>query len=61
MTDPEPLPAGHPLWQLPNVLVTPHVGASSPVSVQAAQSFVRDQAEHYLAGQPLANVITGEY
>ena len=28
MTDPEPLPAGHPLWELPNVLITPHVAGS---------------------------------
>ena len=32
VTDPEPLPAGHPLWQLPNVLITPHMGASTPYS-----------------------------
>jgi len=61
VTDPEPLPAGHPLWSLPNVLITPHVGASTPVSWQAAVSFVRAQAERYIAGQPLANVITGDY
>jgi len=61
VTEPEPLPPGHPLWQLPNVLITPHVGASTPVSVTASLNFVRAQAERYLAGKPLANVITGEY
>ncbi|HKD88826.1 MAG TPA: 2-hydroxyacid dehydrogenase [Streptosporangiaceae bacterium] len=61
VTDPEPLPPGHPLWALPNVLVTPHVGASTPVSARTAEQFVRDQAERYLAGQPLLNVITGDY
>jgi phosphoglycerate dehydrogenase-like enzyme len=61
VTDPEPLPPGHPLWALPNVLITPHVGASTPVSAVAARRFVREQAERYLAGQPLLNVIAGDY
>jgi phosphoglycerate dehydrogenase-like enzyme len=61
VTDPEPLPPEHPLWALPNVLITPHVGASTPVSARAAQRFVRDQAGRYLTGQPLLNVITGDY
>jgi phosphoglycerate dehydrogenase-like enzyme len=61
VTDPEPLPAGHPLWSMPNVLITPHVGASTPYSGLMAVRFVREQAERYLAGQPLANVITGDY
>jgi phosphoglycerate dehydrogenase-like enzyme len=61
VTDPEPLPAGHPLWALPNVLITPHVGASTPVSASRAEQFVRDQAERYLTGRPLLNVITGDY
>jgi phosphoglycerate dehydrogenase-like enzyme len=61
VTDPEPLPPGHPLWSLPNVLITPHVGASTPYSGLMAVRFVREQAERYLAGQPLANVITGDY
>jgi phosphoglycerate dehydrogenase-like enzyme len=61
VTDPEPLPAGHPLWALPNVLITPHVGASTPVSWRTATAFVRTQVDRYLTGQPLANVITGDY
>jgi phosphoglycerate dehydrogenase-like enzyme len=61
VTDPEPLPPEHPLWGLPNVFITPHVGASTPVSWAAAQRFVRAQVERYLSGQPLVNVITGEY
>ena len=61
VTDPEPLPPGHPLWSLPNVLITPHIGASTPYSGLMAMRFVRAQAERYLAGEPLANVITGDY
>jgi phosphoglycerate dehydrogenase-like enzyme len=61
VTDPEPLPAGHPLWAMDNVLITPHVAASTPVSGRAAASFVRAQVERHLAGEPLVNVIAGEY
>lgn len=61
VTDPEPLPPGHPLWSLPNVLITPHVGASTPYSGLMAVRFVWEQAERYLAGEQLANVITGDY
>jgi phosphoglycerate dehydrogenase-like enzyme len=61
VTDPEPLDSSHPLWGLPNVLITPHVAASTPASSEAAVGFVRDQAERYRTGQPLANVITGDY
>jgi phosphoglycerate dehydrogenase-like enzyme len=61
VTDPEPLPPGHPLWSLPNVLITPHVAASTPVSATGAISLVRAQVERYLAGEPLVNVITGDY
>ncbi len=61
VTDPEPLPPGHPLWALPNVLITPHIGGSNPYSFAMANTLVRAQAERYIAGQPLTNVITGEY
>jgi phosphoglycerate dehydrogenase-like enzyme len=61
VTDPEPLEPGHPLWALPNVLITPHIGASTPYSAMAARGFVKERAERHLAGQPLANLITGEY
>jgi phosphoglycerate dehydrogenase-like enzyme len=61
VTDPEPLPPGHALWALPNVLITPHIGASNPYSLEMANKLVRAQAERYIAGQPLVNVITAEY
>jgi phosphoglycerate dehydrogenase-like enzyme len=61
VTDPEPLPAGHPLWAMPNAFITPHVGASTPYSAMTALTFIREQAERYLNGEPLANVITGDY
>ena len=61
VTDPEPLPPGHPLWSLPGALITPHVGASTPVSLRRAAELARRQAAAYLRGEPLQNVITGLY
>jgi phosphoglycerate dehydrogenase-like enzyme len=61
VTDPEPLPAGHPLWTLPGVFFTPHVAASTAVSAARVRSLVRDQAERFVNGEPLRNVISGAY
>jgi phosphoglycerate dehydrogenase-like enzyme len=61
VTDPEPLPPGHPLWALPGVFFTPHVAASTPVSTARALSLVREQVERLINGQPLQNVISGAY
>ena len=61
VTDPEPLPADHPLWQLPNVQITPHVGGGTQGWHERGMRLVRDQLQRFLAGQPLANAITGDY
>ena len=61
VTAPEPLPPGHELWSLPGAFITPHVAASTPVSRQRAARLVREQAEAYLRGEPLRNVINGAY
>jgi phosphoglycerate dehydrogenase-like enzyme len=61
VTDPEPLPSDHPLWTLPGAFVTPHVGASTPVSFRRAAELAREQAEAYVRGEPLRNVILGAY
>ncbi|MFG2075910.1 2-hydroxyacid dehydrogenase [Nonomuraea maritima] len=61
VTDPEPLPAGHPLWTAPNVLITPHVAGSTPASVRRVVRLVRAQLERYLAGDELVNIITEAY
>jgi phosphoglycerate dehydrogenase-like enzyme len=58
VTDPEPLPAGHPLWSAPNCLITPHVGGSTPEFIYRAFRFGADQVRRYLAGEPLENVVS---
>ncbi len=61
VVDPEPLPEGHPLWSAPNLLITPHVGGASSAMWPRAHRLVRDQLQRFAAGEPLANVMTGEY
>lgn len=61
VTDPEPLSPGHPLWEVPGLLITPHVAASTPVSAARSVAFVRAQAGRFIGGQPLQNVIAGKY
>jgi len=61
VTDPEPLSPGHPLWDAPGLLITPHVAASTPVSAARSVAFVRAQAGRFIGGQPLQNVIAGKY
>ncbi|MGA4727356.1 2-hydroxyacid dehydrogenase [Micromonospora taraxaci] len=55
VTDPEPLPDGHPLWREANALITPHVGAITEGLTDRVYRLVRDQVDSYLAGEPLAN------
>jgi phosphoglycerate dehydrogenase-like enzyme len=57
VTDPEPLPPGHPLWQAPGLLLTPHVGGAITGARDRAYAVVRDQLARYAAGEPLRNVI----
>jgi len=57
VTDPEPLPEGHPLWSCPNLLLTPHVAGSSPQFAPRALRVAADELRRYLAGEPLKNVV----
>jgi len=57
VTDPEPLPDGHPLWSCPNLLITPHVGASTPEFTPRALRTAADELRRYLTGEPLKNVV----
>ena len=57
VTDPEPLPAGHPLWHAPGVLISPHVGGASSAFTPRADRLIAAQLARFAAGQPLANVV----
>jgi phosphoglycerate dehydrogenase-like enzyme len=57
VTDPEPLPEGHPLWSAPGLLLTPHVGGAVPDTNARAAAAVTDQLTRVLAGEPLVNVV----
>lgn len=57
VADPEPLPEGHPLWGCPNLLVTPHVGGSSPQFAPRALRIAAGELRRYMAGKPLKNVV----
>jgi len=57
VTDPEPLPTDHPLWRLPNVIITPHVAASSVQAVERLQAVVRENLRRYVAGEPMLSVV----
>jgi phosphoglycerate dehydrogenase-like enzyme len=57
VTDPEPLPAGHPLWTTPNTVLTPHVGGNTDLSVPRSIALMRRQVAALAAGKPFENVI----
>jgi phosphoglycerate dehydrogenase-like enzyme len=61
VTDPEPLPPDHPLWDLPGVLITPHVAGDSRDADRRAFELVGEQVRRYIAGEELANVVADGY
>jgi phosphoglycerate dehydrogenase-like enzyme len=57
VTDPEPLPAKHPLWKFKNVVITPHIAGASDRSLPRVLELVRENINRFAAGQPLLNVV----
>ena len=57
VTDPEPLPDGHPLFALPNVLISPHVGGASTAMMPRMARLLRRQIERMLRGEAPLNVV----
>ena len=57
VTDPEPLPSGHPLWSAPGVLIAPHVGGNTSAFEPRARRLVEAQLARLASGQKLENVI----
>ena len=61
VTDPEPLPAGHPLWKALNLLITPHVAGASAKFLRRALNLASEQARRYVRGEALINVVASGY
>ncbi len=57
VTDPEPLPEGHPLWSCPNLLLTEHVAGSTPQFTPRALHTAAEELRRYMKGEPLKNVV----
>jgi phosphoglycerate dehydrogenase-like enzyme len=57
VTDPEPLPAGHPLFALPNVLISPHVGGASTAMMPRMARLLRRQIQRMLGGDEPLNIV----
>jgi D-3-phosphoglycerate dehydrogenase len=57
VTEVEPLPSDSLLWKLPQVIITPHVGAQSAHRVDATTRFACDNLQRYLHGRPLRNLV----
>ena len=57
VTDPEPLPASHPLWSAKNVIITPHVGGDSAAFIPRGRKLVEEQIARFASGQPLLHIV----
>ncbi len=57
VTDPEPLPADHPLWKAPNIIITPHNSAPSDQMLERFWILVRENLRRYVAGEKMLNVV----
>lgn len=61
VTDPEPLPPGHPLWAAPGLLLTPHVGGSVPQAMARAFRIAAEQIAEFAAGNTPSNLVRDGY
>lgn len=57
VTDPEPLPPGHPLWHVPGVLISPHVGGSTSAFMPRAKRLVAGQVTRFAERAPMRNIV----
>jgi phosphoglycerate dehydrogenase-like enzyme/glyoxylase-like metal-dependent hydrolase (beta-lactamase superfamily II) len=60
VTDPEPLPEGHPLWKMVNVVVSPHIGGQSAEGKDRQWRLWRENVRRFVAGEPLLCVVDKE-
>jgi len=61
VTDPEPLPAGHPLWSAPGLLLTPHVGGGVPLATDRAFRVAAAQIREFAGGNTPSNLVKDGY
>lgn len=61
VTEPEPLPADHRLWDAPGLLITPHFAGDTRGAERRAFALVGEQVRRYVRGEPLVNVVDGDY
>src|SRR5829696_1838472 len=61
VTDPEPLPADHPLWTAPGLLLTPHVAGSCTGHTQRAYAIAAAEISRFVAGEQPRNLVRGTY
>jgi len=57
VVDPEPLPQGHDLWTMPNVIITPHISAGSDAQMSRFWLLVRENLRRYVNGEKMLNVV----
>lgn len=57
VTDPEPLPEGHELWSMANVVITPHVAADAELTMDRRRALLYENIRRFGAGEPLLNVV----
>jgi phosphoglycerate dehydrogenase-like enzyme len=57
VTEPEPLPQDSPLWQMENVIITPHISARGPDSLRRTMIIAVENLRRYVAGEPMLNVV----
>ncbi len=57
VTDPEPLPDGHPLWSAGNVIITPHVGGNTEAFTPRGRKLVEEQLARFAKGEPLLHIV----
>ena len=60
VADPEPLPADHPLWTMPNVLITPHVAIYGTPYRDKWEAILIENCRRFAAGEQLLNVVDKE-
>ncbi len=61
VTNPEPLPVESPLWDMPNVILTPHVSGSSAVSAERGEEIAIENIRRFAAGEPLLNLVDPQH